>query len=356
MRQVDLLVRTLPFIARHEAFALKGGTAINLFFRNMPRLSVDIDLTYLPIEDRETTLRNIDTILEHIREDLLRNLRGVNVQRVAGGGNNDTRVLVRQGNAEIKIETSPVARGTVHAPQLRRVSESVEETFGFAEMPVVSFEDLFGGKLHAAVDRQHPRDLFDVKLLYENEGLTDALFRTFLIYVASAGRPPHELVKPSLADLDEAFVKEFEGMTTEPVRLEDLKSTRARQDRRRLSHGPHPLSCCARADGLRLYPRVIDSAGRRPRSVRAGTCLAAVWTCQGEEFYITRSIDLSTVFRGLPLFPFGGDELGSVVGSNVGARSSPSSRSRMAIRIGKLATAAKCARMRFVKHLTVGQR
>lgn len=228
MRQVDLLVRTLPFIARHEAFALKGGTAINLFYRDMPRLSVDIDLTYLPIEDRETTLKNIDMTLEHIRDDLIRNLRGGSVQRIAGGGNNDTRLLVRQGNAEIKVETSPVARGTVHPPERRRVSESVEEAFGFAEMQVVSFEDLFGGKLHAAVDRQHPRDLFDVKLLYENEGLTDALFRTFLIYVASSGRPPHELVRPSLADLDEAFVKEFEGMTIEPVSLEELKAARDR--------------------------------------------------------------------------------------------------------------------------------
>ncbi|KOF17398.1 hypothetical protein AC244_17900 [Ensifer adhaerens] len=226
MRQVDLLVRTLPFIARQEAFALKGGTAINLFYRDMPRLSVDIDLVYLPIEDRETTLKGIDTTLEHIREDLQRNLHGAVIQRIAGGGNNDTRVLVRQGNAEIKIETSPVARGTVHAPEVRRVSQSVEDTFGFAEMQVVAFEDLFGGKLHAAVDRQHPRDLFDVKLLYENEGLTDRLFRTFLIYVASSGRPPHELVKPSLAELDDAFVKEFEGMTTEAVSLDELKAAR----------------------------------------------------------------------------------------------------------------------------------
>ncbi|SFB61754.1 hypothetical protein SAMN03159496_05895 [Rhizobium sp. NFR07] len=226
MRQVDLLVRTLPFIARHEAFALKGGTAINLFYRDMPRLSVDIDLTYLPIEDRETTLKNIDSILDHIREDLLRNLRGASVQRIAGGGNNDTRLLVRQGHAEIKVETSPVARGTVHPPERRRVSEKVEEAFGFAEMQVVSFEDLFGGKLHAAVDRQHPRDLFDVKLLYENEGLTGALFRTFLIYVASSGRPPHELVRPSLAALEEEFVKEFEGMTTQPISLDELKAAR----------------------------------------------------------------------------------------------------------------------------------
>lgn len=226
-RQVDLLVRTLPYIARYDAFALKGGTAINLFYRDMPRLSVDIDLTYLPIEDRETTLTNIDTTLERIREDVMGNLRGVSVQRIAGGGGNDTRLLVRQGNAEIKVETSPVARGTVHPPERRRVSAAVEDEFGFAEMQVVSFEDLFGGKLHAAVDRQHPRDLFDVKMLYENEGMTDALFRTFLIYVASSGRPPHELVRPSLAELDEAFVKEFEGMTIEPVGLDDLKAARS---------------------------------------------------------------------------------------------------------------------------------
>ncbi len=137
-------MRTLPFIARYDAFALKGGTAINLFYRDMPRLSVDIDLVYLPVEDRETTMKGIDTTLEHIREDLQRNLRGVAVQRIAGGGNNDTRLLVRQGSAEIKVETSPVTRGTVHAPEIRRVCPSVEDEFGFAEMQVVSFEDLFG--------------------------------------------------------------------------------------------------------------------------------------------------------------------------------------------------------------------
>lgn len=228
MRQVDLLVRTLPYIARQDVFALKGGTAINLFYRDMPRLSVDIDLTYLPIQDRSTTLAGIDTTLEHIREDLLENLRGVSVQRIAGGGNNDTRILVRQGGTEIKIETSPVSRGTVHPPGLRPVTDAVADMFGFAEMQVVAFEDLFGGKLHAAVDRKHPRDLFDVKLLYENEGLTDALFRTFLVYVASSGRPPHELLKPTFTDIDEAFVKEFEGMTTQPVSLDELKAVRER--------------------------------------------------------------------------------------------------------------------------------
>jgi predicted nucleotidyltransferase component of viral defense system len=228
MRQVELLFRTLPFIAKQEVFALKGGTAINLFYRDMPRLSVDIDLTYLPIEDREKTLSGIDNALDHIRQDLLRNLRGVAVQRIAGGGNNDTRILVKHGGTEIKIETSPVARGTVHPTNLRAVTDTVAATFGFAEIQVVSFEDLFGGKLHAAVDRQHPRDLFDVQLLYENEGLTDALFRTFLIYVASSGRPPHELLKPNFANLEESFTREFEGMALQPVSVNELKDARSR--------------------------------------------------------------------------------------------------------------------------------
>lgn len=225
-RQVELLVRTLPFIAKHAAFALKGGTAINLFYRDMPRLSVDIDLTYLPLQDRPTTLKGINDTLEAIREDIQATLKNVRVSRIAGGGDGDTRILVGTRDAEVKIETSPVARGTVHPPKTMVVSDVVQQQFGFAEMPVLAFEDLFGGKLHAAVDRQHPRDLFDVKLLYEKEGLTDALFRTFLIYVASSNRPPHELLKPSFKTIDREFAAEFDGMTTVKVSLDDLLATR----------------------------------------------------------------------------------------------------------------------------------
>lgn len=93
-------------------------------------------------------------------------------------------------------------------------------------MQIVAFEDLFGGKLHAALDRQHPRDLYDIKLLYEHEGLTDDLFRTFLIYIASSPRPAHELLDPNLIDLDQPYAREFEGMTMTPVALDDLLATR----------------------------------------------------------------------------------------------------------------------------------
>jgi predicted nucleotidyltransferase component of viral defense system len=112
--QVQLLVRILPFVADEAAFALKGGTAINLFYRDMPRLSVDIDLVYLPIEDRQVSLRSIDDALERIVEQTNKSLVGAKAERIVGGGQNETRLLVRQGRAEVKVETSPVLRGTVH--------------------------------------------------------------------------------------------------------------------------------------------------------------------------------------------------------------------------------------------------
>ncbi len=222
--QVALLVRAIPFIAREPAFALKGGTAINLFYRDMPRLSVDIDLTYLPLDDRPTALANVDAALDRMTATL--NAAGMAAQRAAGGGNGDTRLLVRQHPTEVKVEVSPVTRGTVFEAELRTVTDPVEDDFGFAEMPVVSFEDLFGGKICAALDRQHLRDLYDVKLLYEKEGLTDALFRTSLIYIACSGRPLHELVNPHRLDVDRAFAQDFEGMTREPVPLDKLLSAR----------------------------------------------------------------------------------------------------------------------------------
>jgi hypothetical protein len=194
----------------------------------MPRLSVDIDLVYLPVKDRAESLAEIDAALERIRGRIESNVPNARAQRIAGGGGGETRVLARRGDTEVKIETSPVARGVVHQAALRSVSASVEDRFGFAETMVVSFEDLFGGKLHAAVDRQHPRDLFDVQHLYENEGLTDALFRTFLVYVASSGRPPHELLNPTLVDLDAPYANEFEGMTNVAVPLAQLVDARTR--------------------------------------------------------------------------------------------------------------------------------
>ena len=194
----------------------------------MPRLSIDIGLTYLPVSDRETSLKDIDATLDRIAWSIADHNPRAQARRIAGGSNNDTRILVDTGRVQVKIETSTVTRGTVRPPTLMTVSDVVTEHFGFAEMNVLSFEDLYGGKLHAPLDRQHPRDLFDVMILYENEGLTEDLFRVFMVYVASSGRPMHELLAPPACFKGELYDDEFVGMTREAVTKDALIATQAR--------------------------------------------------------------------------------------------------------------------------------
>lgn len=225
--QVSLLIRTLPFVATEPAFALKGGTAINLFVRDLPRLSVDIDLTYLPVEDRAASLAAIDAAMLRIKTRIEEGMRGVRVTSSRVQGDDIiTKLVVRLGDVQIKIEVTPVLRGTVYEPVVMAVSPAVEEAFGFAEIPVVSFADLYAGKIAAALDRQHPRDLFDVRDLLANEGVSDELRRAFLIYVISHPRPMAELLAPTRKDLAEEYRRGFEGMTAQTVSLDDLTAAR----------------------------------------------------------------------------------------------------------------------------------
>lgn len=226
--QVRILMRMLPIVAGETVFALKGGTAINFFIRNMPRLSVDIDLTYLLPEDFNEALSKMDSALGRIETAAKRAAPELKIQRIAGGGNLRTRLMVSGDNASIKIETSPVLRGVVEAPVIMQTSDAVQEAYGFAEMSVLAFNDLYAGKIHAALDRQHPRDLFDILQLYENEGLSEPLFNVFLIYAASSSRPIHELLNPNFKNLDEPYAKEFLGMTREEVSIKSLEEARAR--------------------------------------------------------------------------------------------------------------------------------
>ena len=96
-----------------------------------------------------------------------------------------TKLLIRVRGVQTKIEITPVLRGCVYEPELLTVCRSVEETFGFAEVRVVSFADLYAGKIVAALDRQHPRDFFDVRDLLAHEGIDENLRRAFLIYLLS---------------------------------------------------------------------------------------------------------------------------------------------------------------------------
>jgi predicted nucleotidyltransferase component of viral defense system len=223
LAQVQLLLRAIPEIAREDMFALKGGTAINLFLRDLPRLSVDIDLVYLPVADRQSSLNAVREGLGRIGDQIEKRLNLTVARHLLQDGK---RLVVSSADSSIKIEVSPVLRGTVFEPEVRSVSPAVEERFGFAEMQLVSLPDLYAGKLAAALDRQHPRDLFDVHFLFADGGISDDLFRAFLVYLVSHNRPAFELLSPHRLDLAGLYGDEFIGMTVEEVPLEVLLAAR----------------------------------------------------------------------------------------------------------------------------------
>lgn len=221
--QVSLLLDVLPIVAREECFAIHGGTAINLFVRDMPRLSVDIDLTYLPIEEREATYANVSSALERIKASIEGGTQNINVTHQQ----DVYKLQISSRSAQIKIEVNTTGRGTLAPAQKRTLCGRAQTEFDvFCAMPVVPFGQLYGGKICAALDRQHPRDLFDVMYLLNNEGFSEEVKIGFLLCLASSGRPMHELIVPNYLDQRAVMINHFEGMTAEPFSYVEFEATR----------------------------------------------------------------------------------------------------------------------------------
>lgn len=223
-KQVKLLIRLLPLVDKEKVFALKGGTAINLFVRDCPRLSVDIDLAYLPLEPREEALANVKTSLQRITDEA--NKQPDITAKFQDNKADELRIIVFNTDATIKIEVSPVARGTLYQAENKTVTEFVEDEFGYAEIQVVSLPDLYGGKICAAMDRQHPRDLFDVHLLLHAEGISREIFVGFMTYALGHPRPLNEVMSPNWQPLEDKYHQEFSGMTIDTIELQQLLDTR----------------------------------------------------------------------------------------------------------------------------------
>ena len=223
-----LLTQVAPIVFQDGVFALKGGTAINMFVRDLPRLSVDLDLVFpdhtLP---REAALASINEAIRNAAERL--NARGLLTHTVASADAGETKLLIRRGAIEVKVEVNFVMRGTVYPVRMATfVPKAREALMADLELPVVSTEDLYGGKLVAAMDRQHPRDLFDCMQLFAHEGITPAIRRAFVVYLACHNRPIHEVLFPAPRDISQEYERTFKGMTAEPVALEELIATRDR--------------------------------------------------------------------------------------------------------------------------------
>ncbi|MBI9094811.1 MAG: nucleotidyl transferase AbiEii/AbiGii toxin family protein [Sphaerochaeta sp.] len=209
LEQVKLLIRVLPYIDREKCFALKGGTGINFFIRNLPRLSVDIDLTYLGFEDRSISFENINAALHRIEQKL----RQDGLKTVCREGKENIRkIICRSEKAQIIIEPNYTLRGFTYPIEQCNICPACRE-YGYASIQVASLADLYGGKICAALDRQHPRDLFDIKNLMDNEGLTPEIMNGFIAALCGHNRPPHELLKPNRQSYSQTYKNEFMGMS-----------------------------------------------------------------------------------------------------------------------------------------------
>ena len=224
-QQVELLLRVLPEVAKEVNFALHGGTAINLFTRDMPRLSVDIDLTYIPIEGRSESIEKIKQALEHIKYRIEKVSSNIKIMHKAEVG----KLIISDRGIDIKLEVNLVGRGVLGIVNKQVLNEKIAEEYNtFVVMPVIPFGQLYGGKICAALDRQHPRDLFDVKYLLEKEGVTREVLVGFLLAVISNNRPIHEVLKPNFLDQNKAMENQFLGMTADGFDYNDFEQTRLR--------------------------------------------------------------------------------------------------------------------------------
>ncbi len=218
--QVGLLLDVLRIVSTVEVFALKGGTAINFFFLDYPRVSVDIDLHYLPLNEREEALRDIRKNMETVKWEIERRLRGTEASIHEGTG----RIWVRSGDISVKIEINHVMRGALLPPVEMQLCPSMKEEFGRAmRVNCVAKEELYAGKFCATLQRQHPRDIFDTLLFFEQgDGLTERTVDVFVVYLIGDRKPIHEILNPRIKDMKRTYYDHFAGMPRTEVSIERL--------------------------------------------------------------------------------------------------------------------------------------
>lgn len=225
---VRLLLSVTPDVFDNDIFAMKGGTAINLFLQDMPRLSVDIDVVHLPWQmPREQALETIEQALKAIAQ----RVESIEVQArlIRGKDVGGSKLIVENASSQVKVEVNVVFRGTVLPVERHALSARASHLFGAEfEVPILASDELYASKLVAALDRQHPRDLFDVWRLFESGGLTERMVECFVIYLAGHNRPVHEVLFGHDKDISGEYARAFVGMTEVACPLDTLMDTRAR--------------------------------------------------------------------------------------------------------------------------------
>ena len=220
-KQVALLIRIMPSVYKIQDFAVHGGTAINLFHKNMPRYSVDIDITYIPVHGRDESLKAINAHLIELKQMIEKTIPGVRVTPKL----DVWKLLCVKDSATVKIEVNGTKRGLIGSTENMELCAKAQAEFNMGcRARVVSFSQLYGGKISAALSRQHPRDLFDCKYmpLDSLEQAKDGLMFCLL----GSDKPILESLQPNPIDQQEALQGQFEGMTDTLFSYEDYEATR----------------------------------------------------------------------------------------------------------------------------------
>lgn len=220
-KQVALLIRIMPSVYKIKEFAVHGGTAINLFHRNLLRYSVDIDVTYIPIEDRQQSLASINQKLLEVKKNIEKTIPGVVVKHKP----DVWKLLCTLGDATVKIEVNATKRGIIGDVVELPLCEKARNEFSMGcKARTVSFSQLYGGKITAALSRQHPRDLFDCK--YMELQSFDDVKNGFMLCLLGSDKPIIESLQPNDIDQTEALENQFQGMTETPFGYEDYLELR----------------------------------------------------------------------------------------------------------------------------------
>jgi predicted nucleotidyltransferase component of viral defense system len=225
---VRLLLAIAPTVFASGRFAMKGGTALNLFVQDMPRLSIDIDVVYVDHHpDREAALKTISAELAAMKAAL--KAKGYRATLPANTQGDEVKLVVGNDATQVKVEVNFVFRGSVLPVETRSLVATAQDLFTTdVAIPVLATPELYGSKLVAAMDRQHPRDIFDVLHMLDRFGWQEQFVDCFVAYLAGHNRPVHEVLFPKTKPLEPAFSNEFAGMTREEVSLDALLAAQAR--------------------------------------------------------------------------------------------------------------------------------
>ena len=198
-RQVALLIRVMPLVFKIKDFAVHGGTAINLFHRNLPRYSVDIDITYIPIKDWDASIKVINSHLSALKASIEKAVPGIHVIHKT-----DVRkLLCTKDGTTIKIEVNGIKRGILGDTEKMQLCEKAKAEFGMS-----CFANIVSWSRGITSD-----DFGAVK-------------NGFMLCLLGSDKPIIESLNPNPIDQQEALDNQFEGMTDEPFNYDDYQTAR----------------------------------------------------------------------------------------------------------------------------------